>query len=220
MIIIGTNLLSENMISESTADMIADIGLHTFNPKFSNGMTINQMLRTPYEKWAIHSADSVSGYAKCVPLLQLLILAFQNESINYQDLYTKYKAGICSGIKTNSDLQINDFLYGIIYDYSHIKNSWNKFMENKLPFDDFSRKCDRLYEKRASNFNNQEVLEIMNDIADFANIKNEYNLRKGFITPQTNGSLRNDFNTLWNQLINTYNLFPNRTERSGPSFYD
>ena len=93
-------------------------------------------------------------------------------------------------------------------------------MENKLPFDDFSRKCDRLYQKRGSNFSNQEVLEIMNDIADFANIKNEYNLRKGFITPQTNGSLRNDFNTLWNQLINTYNLFPNRTERSGPSFDD
>ena len=81
------------MISESTADMIADIGLHTFNPKFSNGMTINQMLRTPYEKWAIHSADSVSGYAKCVPLLQLLILAFQNESINYQNLYTNCNRG-------------------------------------------------------------------------------------------------------------------------------
>lgn len=208
------------MISESTADMIADIGLHTFNPEFSNGMTINQMLKTPYEKWAIHSADNVSGYAKCVPLLQLLILAFQNESINYQDLYTKYKAGICSDIKTNSDLQINDFLYGIIYDYSHIKNVWNKFMGNKLPFDDFSRKCDRLYEKRGSNFNNQEVFEIMNDIADFANIKNEYNLRKGFITPQTNESLRSDFNTLWNQLINTYNLFPTRTERSGPSLDD
>ena len=90
MVIIGTNLSSENMISESTVDMIADIGLHTFNPEFSNGMTINQMLKTPYEKWAIHSANNVSGYAKCVPLLQLLILAFQNESINYQDLYTKY----------------------------------------------------------------------------------------------------------------------------------
>ena len=84
MIIIGTDLLSENMIAESTADMIADIGLHTFNPEFSNGMTINQMIKTPYQKWAIHSANNVSGYAKCVPLLQLLILSFQNESINYQ----------------------------------------------------------------------------------------------------------------------------------------
>ena len=214
------NLSSENMISESTADMIADIGLHTFNPEFSNGMTIDQMLKTLYEKWAIHSANNVSGYAKCVPLLQLLILAFQNESINYQDLYTKYKNGICSNIKTNSDLQINDFLYGIIYDYSHIKNVWNKFMENKLPFDDFSRKCDRLYKKRGSNFNNQEVLEIMNDIADFANLKNRYNLRNGFITQQTYESSRSDFNTLWNQLKYTYNLFPNRTEKEGPSLDD
>ena len=208
------------MISETTADMIADIGLHTFNPEFSNGMTIDQMLKTPYEKWAIHSANNVSGYAKCVPLLQLLILAFQNESINYQDLYTKYKAGICSSIKTNSNLQINDFLYGIIYDYSHIKNVWNKFMGNKLPFDDFSKKCDKLYEKRSTNFNNQEAYEIMKDIADFANIKNKYNLRNGFITPQTNESLRSDFNTLWNQLKYTYNLFQNRTEKSEPSLDD
>ena len=208
------------MISESTADMIADIGLHTFNPKFSNSMTINQMLKTPYEKWAIHSANNVSGYAKCVPLLQLLILAFQNERINYQDLYTKYKAGICSSIKTNSDLQINDFLYGIIYDYSHIKNVWNKFMGNKLSFDDFSKKCDKLYKKRSTNFNNQEAFEIMKDIADFANIKNKFNLRNGFITPQNNESLRNDYNKFWNQLIYAYNLFPNRTERSEPSLDD
>lgn len=214
------DLLSSHMISESTADMIADIGLHTFNPEFSNGMSINQMLKTPYQKWAIHSANNVSGYAKCVPLLQLLILAFQNESINYQDLYTKYKAGICSSIKTNSDLQINDFLYGIIYDYSHIKNVWNKFMGNKLPFDDFSKKCDKLYEKRNTNFNKQEVDEIMKHIADFANIKNKFNLKNGFITKQTNESLRCDFNTFWNQLVYTYNLFPNRTEKSGPSFED
>ena len=93
-------------------------------------------------------------------------------------------------------------------------------MENKLPFDDFSRKCDRLYKKRGSNFNKQEVLEIMNDIADFANLKNKYNLRNGFITQQTFESLRGDFNTLWNQLIYTYNLFPNRIEKSGPSFDD
>lgn len=93
-------------------------------------------------------------------------------------------------------------------------------MENKLPFDDFSRNCDRLYQKRSSNFSNQEVLEIMNDIADFANLKNKYNLRNGFITQQTYESSRSDFNTLWNQLIYTYNLFPNRTEKEGPSFDD
>lgn len=93
-------------------------------------------------------------------------------------------------------------------------------MGNKLPFDDFSKKCDKLYEKRSTNFNNQEAYEIMKDIADFANIKNKYNLRNGFITPQTNESLRSDFNTLWNQLKYTYNLFQNRTEKSGPSLDD
>lgn len=134
-----------------------------------------------------------------------------------RDEYSKYKAGMCSSIKTDSDLQINDFLYGIIHDYSHIRDIWNKFMGNKLPFDEFSRKCDRLYEKRVIGFNNQEAFEIMNDIADFANAKNKYNLRKGFITPQTNEKLRSDFNTLWNQLLYTYNLAPNRT---GPSFDD
>ena len=51
-------------------------------------------------------------------------------------------------------------------------------------------------------------------------IKNKYNLRNGFITPQTNESLRSDFNTLWNQLKYTYNLFQNRTEKSGPSLDD
>ena len=94
-------------------------------------------------------------------------------------------------------------------------------MENKLPFDDFSRKCDRLYEKRGSNFNNQEVLEIMNDIADFANIKNEYNLRKGFITPQTNGSLRGDFNTLMESINNIHiTYFQIEQKEDGPSFDD
>ena len=37
---------------------------------------------------------------------------------------------------------------------------------------------------------------------------------------QTNESLRGDFNIFWNQLVYTYNLFPNRTEKSGPSFED
>ena len=49
------------MISETTADMIADMELHTFNPEFSNGMTINQMLKTPYQNWAIHSDNNVSA---------------------------------------------------------------------------------------------------------------------------------------------------------------
>ncbi len=208
------------MISETTADMIADMGLHTFNSEFSNGMTIDQMLKTPYEKWAIHSANNLSGYTKCVPLLQLLILAFQNESINYQGLYTEYKAGICSSIKTNTDLQINDFLFGIIYDYSHINDVWNKFMGNKLSFDKFSKKCDKLFEKRNVNFNKEEFVDIMKDIAEFANIKNRYNLTSGFITPQTNESLRNNFNTFWNQLVYTYNLLPNTTEKNGSSFDD
>ena len=218
-IIIGNkNIISNNMINETIADMLADISLRTFNPKLSNGMTINQMLRTPYEKWSIHSPHGVSGYAKYVPLLQLLILAFQNEKVNYNNLYSKLKVGICSDIKTKLGLRINDFLYGIIFDYSHITNIWNRFMGDKISFDEFSKKSDELFKKRHITYDKEKITEIMQYIAAFANIKNKYNLRNGIITPQTNESLRTDFNTLWNQLMHTYDLLPNRVE--GPSIND
>lgn len=147
-------------------------------------------------------------------IMDILALLQQVEGQNSQVL-EELKKEVLRFVNEGSQIEIPENIT-FLDDYN-VRDIWNKFMGNKLPFDEFSRKCDRLYEKRVIGFNNQEAFEIMNDIADFANAKNKYNLRKGFITPQTNEKLRSDFNTLWNQLLYTYNLAPNRT---GPSFDD
>ncbi len=212
------NITKDNscdMFNETVADLFADLGLHTFNSKFSNSLTIDEMLRTPYKNWSINSKDFVSGYRKFTPVTQLLILAFQNENINYQELCTKQNLGLGTPIDLPSGQKLNDFLYGITYDASHIANTWDRFMSDKISFADFSTKCNSMFNSRHDSSQDiNETIDIMKNIAEFANRKNGYNFQNGFITKESNDKLRYNFNTLWNSYVKDLTTLPNRTGQS------
>lgn len=210
------NNVSCNMFSENLADLFADLGLHTFDSEFKNNLSVNTMLSTPYNHWAINSGIFKSGYSDTAELTQLMILAFQNEYIDYNDLVSKKNIGLCIPITLSNGPYTNDFLYGMAFDEKHIEKVWNNFMEDTISYRNFVEKCDDLILNR-HNLNRREIqakkINIMNDIATFANIKNKSNLQSCVITKETNERLKMDFNNLWNGIIKDL-------ENEGPSFDD
>lgn len=199
------------LFEETMMDMKASMALAEFDKEYqlkNQKVTADTILSDNISKWGNYYDSS---YKKMVSLTQLMIAAFANEpDINYHYwIHSGQPMDKLKSRRKNGEIiYANDFLYGMMYDPIHIMEKYDKYMDegayiNLLKFID-----EKIYYGciDSDKIDAKSMKKAMATIAEFANKRMTDFIKNGVFSIDEYGKLRNKFNTIWNSILEEYDI--------------
>lgn len=162
------------MLNETMMDIISAMAIN-IQTGGKNKITINDMLENNYKI----NGNSATGYTIFTSITRLVIMAFANaplSDINYQKIAENNESIFMAKITANNGQQMfaNDFLYGIVFDHSHIQREFNKVMgtyENCISYELFAQLLDVMFIDyfNKKTINKDHIKLVMEILPDFCN---------------------------------------------------
>ncbi|MBR3116450.1 MAG: hypothetical protein IKF36_01065 [Bacilli bacterium] len=162
----GVKSIYGTMFNVTAVDMITNMSI-----KANNGESIKNIFNTPYN----NELMNIDNYTLFTSLTQLAIAAFSNNPcVNYDVAYENNKElfNAKSYVSNEEKLWANDFLYGIMYDPTHIERVFDRYMGEGS----YKKLCIDLDKAFEFAINGEEIPKVlivrsMQKLTDFSNTR-------------------------------------------------
>ena len=198
----GEKTIYGDMFNATAINMLTDMIDDT-----SVGENINRFLSTNYE-----DTDD-KGYVLLASITRLAIAAFSNNPyINYSTVYSNSIGlfDVKTVMENGNLLRANDFLYGTLYDPTHIEKSYDKRM-GKGSYKQMCLDIDRAYEYYLEGkvIPRHIILNTMNRLTDYSNTKFLLGYDEGLLNRHATKALMSNYKKAYDEVIKAFKEYNN-----------